>query len=354
MSDKVRERLEKYSYDHAERILEECDSRELSYVCYDDEEYPKRLKDIASPPAMLFYRGSLDALSGKLIAVTGAREACEKSLEICDRLCSDLVKNDVTLMSGFAGGVDQQVNSVCIREGAATVAVLAGPVDEDQPKGSNDLKREVWEKGIVISEYYPGSKRNIRSFVDRNRISVGLSDGVLFIEASPESHGLDNYSQAVYQGKPVFVVPPMDIFDERFAGQSMLLRRGCVGVYGAEDILRVLSEDQQCEVLSQPWLYTSQAKTSVRKTEKSTKAVSEKKVKGTNIPKYEKPPRPPYDPKEWGENNARLYEIISKKPTSVDELTRMTGIPTFDVLAELMTLELEGYVKSLPGRIYTV
>lgn len=207
------ERADKLKFEKSEEILGRCTELGQNYLCYESEGYPAQLRRIANPPAMLFYKGNLDFLTDKcLLTVVGTRKPSQYSLDVTDRLCGELADRGFVLVSGFAEGIDQRVNAVSLAKNSFPVAVCGTPIEQDYPKGSGELKNIIAQNGAVISEYYPDFRISGGSFSARNRISVGLSVGVLFIEAGRNSHGLDNFSHATYQGKPVFAVPPHDIY----------------------------------------------------------------------------------------------------------------------------------------------
>ena len=183
------ERADSISFEDAEKILNECSEKGIKYYSYESEGYPVQLKEIANPPAMMFFKGNLDFLNEKcIITVVGTRKPSEYSLSVADRICGDLIDRNIIIVTGFAEGIDQYVNNVSINKNSFPVAVCGTALDYDYPKGSTELKNLIADKGVIISEYYPGCKVTSGSFSSRNRISVGLSKGVLFIEAARDSH----------------------------------------------------------------------------------------------------------------------------------------------------------------------
>lgn len=351
------ERADSISFEDAEKILNECSEKGIKYYSYESEGYPVQLKEIANPPAMLFFKGNLDFLNDKcIITVVGTRKPSEYSLSVADRICGDLIDRNIILVTGFAEGIDQYVNNVSINKNSFPVAVCGTALDYDYPKGSTELKNLIADKGVIISEYYPGCKVTSGSFSSRNRISVGLSKGVLFIEAARDSHGLDNYSHALYQGKAVFVVPPHDIYDKRYYGQRDLIRNECQPVFGAEDIIYALADGKTYDIGAVKSLgeFNLPAEDSVffkenwdkkpakrRKSKTQTVKADEETVSAVKIE---------YD--SLDEVKARICRLLENKNMLADDIASEIGMEISDVLAELTELEMFGYIKSLPGKMF--
>lgn len=353
------ERADKLAIENAEEILEKCTELGQSYLCYESEGYPSQLRRIANPPAMLFYKGNLDFLTDKcLLTVVGTRKPSQYSLEVTDRLCGDLVDRGFILASGFAEGIDQRVNSVSIGKNSFPVAVCGTPIEQDYPRGSGELKKIIADKGVIITEYYPGSRISGGSFSARNRISVGLSNGVVFIEASGNSHGLDNFSHAVYQGKPVFVVPPQDIYDKRYFGQRDLLRNGCQAVFSADDIvyavsdgrfydLKYSSEDKEFNIPAEDsGFFPGEKGSAVTNTKKKRADRSDTEKSDLSERKVT------VDYSALDDTQAKICRLLENGNMLADEISAEIQLEISEVFAVLTELEMEGIVKSLPGKMF--
>lgn len=362
MTEAEKERAAAVTFDQAEKVLNDCDDMGIKYYSYESEGYPRHLKTIADPPAMLFFKGNLDFLIDKrLIAVVGTRRPSEYSLEITDKLGSDLIDRGFLLVSGFAEGIDQRVNTVSMNKGSFPIAVCGTPINYDYPRGSSELKELVANNGVVISEYYPGCKVLSGAFVNRNRISVGISDAVLFVEAKKDSHGLDNYNHAVYQGKPVFVVPPHDIFDKRYFGQRDLIRNECKPIFSADDIVYTFSRGGEFDFDNIQSLgdYNLPADDSVfynhkndKEENKKKKVIKKNKVKITEPQLEESKPAVEIDYSSLDEIQTKICRVLENNNLIADDIAARLGLDISQVLAELTELELFGYVRSLPGKMF--
>ncbi|MDE7294510.1 MAG: DNA-processing protein DprA [Oscillospiraceae bacterium] len=227
----------KVSLDKAEAVFEECSKKGISIVPIDSELYPKRLLKLYRPPAVLFVKGNISGIDDRLsISVVGARKASEYSLKITSGIVRTLAGNGFDIVSGFAEGVDICAHLTAVKSGTRTFAVLGTGLDVDYPKPNVRYRKYIEENGAFISEYLPKTVGRPANFPQRNRILVALSLGTAVIEAGAKSGSLNSASHGADQGKPVFAVPPCDLFDSRYYGNAELIRQGAVPLMGARDI----------------------------------------------------------------------------------------------------------------------
>jgi DNA processing protein len=179
------------------KIFEYSEMLDIKIISYFDKEFPLRLKNILDPPQILYYKGNIDFLSKNLlIAVVGTREPTEYGMKAAEKAGGILANCDIPLISGLAAGCDAHGQQGCINNGGKTAAVLAHGLDQVYPKQNEYLAYQILsENGCLISEYPPGLKPTRFSFVDRDRLQSGLSDGVLVIETGVKGgtmHTVDN------------------------------------------------------------------------------------------------------------------------------------------------------------------
>ncbi len=208
-------------------IIDLCKRNDIVIITPSDEEYPAKLRRLVDPPSALFLLGDVKKVFDvPSVAVVGARESCEYSQQLAKVFSSSLARHGVNVISGFARGIDRCAHVGALEQQGTTAAVLGCGILHDYPKGTMRLKRLIAEHGAVISEYLPTTTPAKEYFKVRNRIISGLSDCVLVVEASERSGSLNTVSHALEQGKDVFVIPPHDLFDTAFDGQSALLLDG--------------------------------------------------------------------------------------------------------------------------------
>ena len=156
-----------------------------------DEGYPLRLKNIHSPPAILYYCGEFDPKDINLMAVVGTRRPSEYGLTIAASFSEEMAGMGITIVSGLAVGIDTAAHRGALKGRGRTIAVLGSGLDRLYPAENKSLAREIVKQGVVITEYPPGTSPDPANFPQRNRIISGLSPGVVIIEASKKKRGID-------------------------------------------------------------------------------------------------------------------------------------------------------------------
>lgn len=221
----------------AEKIIDRCETKNISIVTIDDELYPNRLRSIYSPPSVLFYKGDISGMNDRLsLGVVGTRTPAEYSLKVTSGIVKVLAAQEFDIISGFAEGIDICAMLAAIKNGSRAYGILGAGLEHDYPASNAQYRDIIYENGALISEYLPASKPMSHNFLHRNRILTGLSLGLAVIEAGERSGSLNSASHAVDQGKTVFAVPPCDLFDRRYYGNVKLIREGAVPLMGARDI----------------------------------------------------------------------------------------------------------------------
>jgi DNA processing protein len=172
--------------------------------------YPTSLSSIQNPPALLYLRGALEALAaGPGVSVVGSREVSSNGLEITKRITTTLCKYDFSIISGLAIGVDAMAHRAALQSKGITIAVLAHGLDEAKPKQNARLGDEILESGGAwVSEYPLGRQALKQSFVQRNRIQVGLSAGSVLVEASLGSGTMTQAEFCSQAKRPMYAVVP--------------------------------------------------------------------------------------------------------------------------------------------------
>ena len=206
-----------------------------------DARYPRLLKEISDPPALLYVRGHGTKINlEKTIAVVGTRHVTEYGREITKKLVTDLVRRGYTIVSGLAYGVDTVAHQAAITAGGKTIAVLGCGIDIIAPASNAKLYWDIVEcHGAVVSEIPPGVRTDKKRFVTRNRIISGLSQGVVVIEGGDKSGTLITARYAADQGREVFAVPG-PITNPYSRAPSILLKNGAKLVESADDIIEEL------------------------------------------------------------------------------------------------------------------
>ena len=238
------------------RLQRFCDRQGVRLISYQDADYPQSLLQIADPPLVLYVKGVLPP-AGYALAVVGSRECTEYGKKAAKLFTKDLAARNIPIISGGARGIDTEAHEACLSVGGKTVAVLGCGVDIAYPEENAGLfERIVRSGGAVISEYAPGMRPLAKNFPARNRIIVGLSQGVLVAEAKLKSGAIITANIAADEGRDVYCVPG-NIFDATSKGCHELIRTGAKLVDTPQDILedKVQWELAQKERFIQPSIF---------------------------------------------------------------------------------------------------
>lgn len=282
---------------------------EKSFFTIDDEIYPESLKNICDPPQKIYYRGNLDLLrSDRLIAIVGTRRNTAYGKLCCENIVKKLIDADVTIVSGFAMGIDTISHKTCIDNNGKTIAVIASGLDIVYPASNLKLWKEIEKKGLILSEYNYGTKPFRSNFPKRNRIIAGLSKATVIIESKEKGGSLITANMALEEGRDIFAVPG-NIFSENSKGSNSLIRDSKAKL--------LLSADEILEEYG--WAALN-------------KVSNEKNSELSNIQK-------------------RILDLLSSEK-SLDSLVQELNLDLSSVLSEIMELELTGAIKSMPGGKY--
>ena len=174
------------SMDLPDRILADCDRLGVDIMTLQDADYPQRLRQLADPPAVLYWRGKkLRVDDEAAIAVVGAREPSEYGRMAAEKFGLELSAGGALVVSGIAQGVDGCAIRGALKGGGPVISLLAGGVDRITPKEHRFLAEDVAAVGALVSEYPPGTEPRGDHYRPRNRILSGLSLGCWRWSAAP-------------------------------------------------------------------------------------------------------------------------------------------------------------------------
>lgn len=190
----------------ADEILKKSRELNIKITYYTEERYPKELAKIDNPPAIIYYKGAeFIEIPTHAIACVGTRKPTKFSYNAVNYLVPQLVKNNCSIISGLACGVDKLSHQACVSAGGRTIAVLAHGLDTIYPKENKSLADRILASGgILMSEYSVGEKPDKFKFVNRNRIIVGMSKAIIIYECDVKSGTMHNVEFALQQKKNIF------------------------------------------------------------------------------------------------------------------------------------------------------
>lgn len=368
LPESVRLRLLDKDTDRAERILEDCRRLGIGVMTYDDPRYPRLLKQIAKPPAVLYFVGKPIDFDRKLgVAVVGTRTMTEYGRDVTYRFSYDLASAGAVIVSGMALGVDGMAAAGSLDAQMPTAVVLGSGLDVVYPKMHTKLYKCILRDGFAVSEYPPGAEPDARNFPQRNRIISGLARCVLVTECPETSGALITAREALAEGKPLFAVPGA-ITMPGSAGTNELIKSGSAKmVTSPTDILDLFEPAHFPELdasavgamnynaAKAESTYAVSTKTSKvawakvrRKKPESAPDDSPDTVRESSAPKVTETFVP------MSETEKKIYACIPEEgQVSVDLIASGSGAPVPDVLTALLALTCKGVVRQLPGNFYT-
>jgi DNA processing protein len=292
-----------------EQVWQRLQSMDVQVLTWDDEGYPRHLKEIDQPPPVIYIRGTLTPEDEWAVAIVGTRRVTAYGRQVTEEIATSLARNGVTIISGLARGVDSLAHQAALNAGGRTLAVLGSGVDLVYPPENRKLAAQIIEHGALVSDYSLGTPPDGVNFPPRNRIISGLAMAVIVVEAGQTSGALITASFAAEQGRDVFAVPG-NIHAPQSQGTNRLIRDGAQPLLNPQDVLEALN---------------------------LTMVVEHRAVRVAL----------PSDPVE-----SRLYKLLSHEPMHVDEIRALANMPIETVSATLVMMELKGMVRQVGGMNY--
>lgn len=335
LADSERKRAAENTLSQAQQLLDRAAELGQRVVSIDSVGYPERLRALDDPPAVLFYRGDMGLTEGgAVLHMVGSRTPTRYTESLVRVMCGELTARGFVLSSGFAEGADTQVIETVLDRGGRALTVYPTSLEGEYPKGGEELKERLAEKGLLVGEYPPESRARM-NFQRRNRLAVALSSAVIITEASAESRGLDNVRQAQRLGRPVLAVPPHLLYSKEYFGQRDLLREGCEPIFDGGDAVRVLAERNEID----PDSYG--LRSGGAKVGGGSKGPSDRQKAAAVVGR------------ELNSGEARILSLLRERGEMLmDEISAESGLSMAEALVHITDLELEGLVQSLPGRRY--
>ena len=344
-------RLEKIRIDEAEKIIELCERNGWQIIDYDDDKYPRRLKNIVNPPAVLFVDGKLpDVDQSVVLGMVGTRKASEYAVKVTELMSRGVAQSGAVVVSGGALGVDSAAHRGAILCGGKTVAVLGCGFGTNYLMGNKSLRDAIRNNGALITEFPPLTPATRFTFPLRNRIISGISLGVLVVEASVKSGSLITANFALEQGRDVYAVP-CSILDPQYAGTNKLIDDGAAVATKPADLLYPYAEKYGID-LSKVQSVDQLMKDTADKNANVISADDEKfsfEYLEEGRRKREKREKAAID---LSGNTRAVYEVLTDSFQHIDIITENCGLSASSVLSALTALEISDLAISASGKRY--
>lgn len=219
-------------------LIEEYEAKGVQLVTVLDAAYPTNLRHVYNRPPFLFIRGRLLERDNRSVAIVGTRKASQRGLDEARQLATELARNDVTVLSGLALGIDAAAHRAALAAGGRTVAVMGTGIDRIYPRQHTRLASEIAESGALVTQFWPDAPPTRFSFPMRNVVMSGMAVGTVVIEASATSGAKMQARLALDHGKRLFLVRSL-VMQEEWA-RRYAERPGSTVVESVRDILHVL------------------------------------------------------------------------------------------------------------------
>lgn len=278
-----------------------------------DPAYPKRLLHCYDSPVLLFYRGSADLNTSRILAIVGTRNHSDYGKQFTEKLLEEMQGQKILILSGLAFGIDSIAHKAALKNGLPTVGVLAHGLDRIYPVQNKTLAKQMAENGGLLTDFLSGTNPDKQNFPKRNRIVAGLCDGLLVVESGKKGGSLITAELANSYNKDVFAVPGKTV-DTKSEGCNYLIKQNkAVLVTGAEDITTMLGWQSPKKVAAlQRQLFT-----------------------------------------ELNSDEAVIANLLQEQASMhIDGLYFKSGLSSSAMAAALLTLEMKGMVVSMPGKLY--
>jgi DNA processing protein len=294
-----------------EEEVEKLQRAGVKAINWHDPEYPPRLKEIGDPPPVIYYKGELLPTDERSVAVVGTRSPTTYGREAAAQITADLARDNITIVSGLALGIDAIAHRSALDNGGRTIAVVANGLDIVYPKEHAVLFQRIQEQGAVLSESPLGTRPDARGFPRRNRLISGLSLGTLVVEAGEASGARWTVYHALEQNREVFCIPG-SILSPASQLTNRLIKEGAKQVCNHNDVLEELNLSVVAHQIQ---------------------------MRLSEIPT---PTLEPVDDKE-----SVLLGHLNHEPVHIDDIRRRANLPITEVSSLLTMLELKGRVKQV-------
>ncbi len=303
-------------FNKAETEMRFIEKNKVEAIFYTDAAYPKRLKNCIDAPIMLFFRGNADLNKQRVISIVGTRNATAYGRDLCEGLVAHLKDFEVTVVSGLAYGIDICAHKACVKNQISTVGILGHGLDRLYPAQHRNTAEKMMENGGLLTEFPSQTNPDRENFPKRNRIIAGMADATIVVEASVKGGALITAEIANSYNRDVFTFPGR-IGDEFSEGCNFLIRFNKAGL--------LTSYADLAEQLG--WLDS-------KLTLKKQQLLFPVDLNADESLIFEK---------------LKLYEQLG-----IDDLAIKTNMPVSILAMNLLNLEMQGLVRTLPGKSYSL
>ncbi len=311
---------QRVGYAEAEREMEHCQKHGIRITSYLDDAYPPLLREAADRPHIVYSMGNIEALKSQhILSVVGTRRISAYGESLCAKVIPELAEMfpDLVVVSGLAFGCDAAAHRAALAAKVRTVGVVANSLPDIAPATHRNLAKDMIEKGgAVITELSSQSKQNGSYYIPRNRIIAGVAPGLLVVESPSNGGSLSTAKAADAYFRTIMAVPGR-VTDTRSEGTNHLIKTNVAQlVTSARDIAMAL---------------------------------------GWEIPGVV-PEKMHFAPHQVTPKERAVYNVVADSPDglTIDKIAEITNLSVSVVSTILLNMELAGYMRQLPGKVYVI
>jgi len=289
-------------------------------VCYyQDNNYPERLKHCIDGPVLLFYTGTINWNTRKIISIVGTRQVTSYGAEFCKKLIEDLAPLNPIIVSGFAYGVDIVAHQAAMDNNLQTIGILAHGLNQIYPKTHKRYISKMDKNGGFMTEFWSNSNPEKENFVKRNRIVAGIAEATIVIESSEKGGSLITATMANDYNRDVFAVPGRTSDRLSLGCNNLIKTQRAHLLSSAADVLYILN-----------WEIENTSK-------KGTKVIQKQLFISLD------------------QEEQQLYDYLYLHgKQQLDVIAIASNFPVFKTASILLNMELKGVVRPLPGKLFEV
>jgi DNA processing protein len=317
--------------DWTNKELEFIDKNQIKVYFFDDEHFPNRLKTVHDAPFVLYGQGNMDLNVDRVVAIVGTRSPTTRGIEICESLVKGLKKYNPLIISGLAYGIDITAHRQAVEMGLQTVGVMGNGLRRIYPREHQKFTEQMLEMGGLLTEFPHDQDPEREHFPMRNRIIASLCDALVVVESARKGGSMISALYANDYHKDVFAIPGR-VGDTYSAGCNHLIKTHKANILeSAADISYILGWEEPME---------SGAETpgAVAKVAKSAR-------KGV---------QPPLFTSHLTAPEQHVLDLLqTTESLSSDQLMKEIGVTYSQLAGILLSMELNGLIRALPGKRYT-
>lgn len=301
-------------FKQAEAEIKFISGNNISVSFYLDKDYPERLKHCIDGPVLLFSSGNISVEGRKMLSIVGTRQMTAYGADFTRKLLEDLVPLNPVIVSGFAYGIDIHAHLVAMDLGLQTIGVVAHGLNQVYPKVHKKYVAKMEENGGFMTEFWSSSNPDKENFVKRNRIVAGLSEATIIVESAEKGGSLITANVANDYNRDVFAVPGR-ITDKYSMGCNNLIKTQRANLLtGAADLIYIMNWEPE---------------------EKKQKPVQKQLFISLE------------------DDEQKVYDYLLKNgKEQLDLIALACEMPVFKLSSMLLTMELKGVIRPLPGKMF--